>query len=391
MQINKRDLRYYGSIIVLLVLIILTEIFKEKPLDWTFYLERNSKDPYGTYVLYKALPDLFDETGLSDQTVYQTAKNKYHRKHNFIFITHTFNPQETDTETLLQLAEAGNNIFVSAFKFEGAFADTLNTETYFIWKSKDDSLNYSFCNSALQDSVYWFGDKFEGHYFDKIDTAKAEVLAFVDENHATLIRQAYGEGYIYLHTQPDVFTNYAFITKRKAGYAYSVLSHLPNQKTIWDSYYKPYKSTHYSPLRYIFRNEALLYAWYVLLISLLLYMIFTAKRTQRIIPVIEPLKNTSAEFAETLGSLYYHKKNHRQIALNRLHYFKDEICREYYISSEDFTVKNLSYLSEKTGIDELHWKKLFNAENSIKSSKNISSEALSEFNQMIETFYDNRK
>jgi hypothetical protein len=391
MQINKKDLRYYGSILVLLVLIILTEIFKDKPLDWTFYVERNSKDPYGTYVLYKALPDLFDDVDLSEQTVYQTTKNEYYRNNNFIFITHTFNPQETDTETLLQLARAGNNIFISAFQFEGQFADTLNLKTYFMWKDKEDSLNYSFGNHALRDSVYMFGDKFEGYYFESIDTTSAEVLALLDNNYATFVRQPYGEGFIYLLTQPDVFTNYAFITKQKAGYAYSVLSHMPNQKTVWDGYYKPYKSTQYSPLRYIFRNEALLYAWYVLLVSLLLYMIFTAKRTQRIIPVIEPLKNTSAEFAETLGSLYYHKKNHKQIALNRLHYFKDELSREYFIAPEDFNIENTAYLSEKTGTDEWYWKKFFKASGLIKDSKNISSESLSEFNQMIENFYGIRK
>lgn len=391
MKISKRDFKYYGTIAALLILIILTDIFKEKPLDWTFYLERNSKDPYGTWVMYRALPDLFPDREVNEQTIYQSLKDNLYQSDNFIFISSEFAPQETDTEALLNLAENGNHVFISAYIFKGPLADSLNAETAFHWKAAEDSFKLRYTVQALKDSVFWFGEKFEQHYFSRIDTANAEVLALSAEQDVSFIRQAYGEGFIYLHSQPDIFTNYAFITQKKFGAAYAALSHLPYKNVVWDEYYKPYKEQQYSPLRYVFRNEALRYAWYVLLASLMLHMIFTAKRTQRIIPVKETLRNTTADFIETLGSLYYSQKNHRRIALNRILYFKDEISRDYYLSGDEITPENIAFLSEKTGSPAKFWEEFFAIGETIQSASQINAGHLTRLNTILESFNKYRK
>jgi hypothetical protein len=53
-----------------------------------------------------------------------------------------------------------------------------------------------------------------------------------------------------------------------------------------------------SPMRFILNNPPLRYAWYLLLLGLLIFVLFNAKRKQRIVPVIEPLKNTSLDLSE---------------------------------------------------------------------------------------------
>ena len=56
---------------------------------------------------------------------------------------------------------------------------------------------------------------------------------------------------------------------------------------------------------YIMKQESLRWGFWVLIISLLLYAIFEAKRTQRIIPVVKPLPNTTLDFTNTVGRLYF--------------------------------------------------------------------------------------
>ena len=79
--------------------------------------------------------------------------------------------------------------------------------------------------------------------------------------------------------------------------------------------------------RQILQSQALKWAFYMTLISLILFVIFRGKRTQRIIPVIDPLKNATLDFTKTIGDLYYQPVSYthldvykRQLQHNK-HYF----------------------------------------------------------------------
>ena len=60
------------------------------------------------------------------------------------------------------------------------------------------------------------------------------------------------------------------------------------------------------------------------------------KRKQRIIPVITPLKNTSLEFVETIGRLYYQKGTRSGIAHKKIIFFLDFIRTRYNIATNVF-------------------------------------------------------
>jgi hypothetical protein len=84
---------------------------------------------------------------------------------------------------------------------------------------------------------------------------------------------------------------------------------------ILDEYYKPNKfRAAQTPLRYILSVPAYRWAYYVAIFSILIYVVVYARRQQRIIPIIEPFKNLSLEFARTVGTLYYQQKDHRDLA-----------------------------------------------------------------------------
>ncbi len=127
---NKRDIKYYVIISLILIIIVIFEVMKPKPIDWSFTLEREDKIPYGTYVLFNTLDDIFPEKEITEtkETVFEKYDHDNFEIKNYIFISNHFKPDKYDTEYLLKLAEKGNNIFVSAHIFGNEFSDTLGFE-----------------------------------------------------------------------------------------------------------------------------------------------------------------------------------------------------------------------------------------------------------------------
>jgi hypothetical protein len=167
-----------------------------------------------------------------------------------------------------------------------------------------------------------------------------------------------------VHTTPLVFTNF-FITKPdKLAYASGVFSHLKGENIIWDEYSKaPFirndNKSYDSPLYFILQQPSLKYAWWLFLISVILYILFAAKRTQRTIPVLETKSNTSLEYVHLISSLHYQNGNHLDMARKKMKYFLYFIRSKYGIHAQHFTDDLLGKLSEKSKVNLGDVKKIF--------------------------------
>lgn len=390
MNIKKKDIKYYATLFGLLIMIILVELFKEKPIDWSFNLESESKEPYGTYVLYRSLDDLFGSVEKNKQTLFQATRRKTFKNTNFLFFAKDFSPETSDLKALLKSAENGNRVFISAYSFSKQLTDTLGIKVKNRWINEESEKKCTFTNNKLNDSVYIFNEHIQSYYFSEINTEKTKILGYCNDS-INFIKQKFGEGYLFINLQTAAFTNFGMITTKEPGYAINALNHLPETDILWDTYYKPFKENQYSPLKYIFKYQALTYAWYIILGSIVLFVFFTGKRNQRIIPVINPLRNTSIEFTETLGMMYYKNKNHRQIALNKYKYFLEEVSRNYYIPKKEINKENIAFLEEKTSIKGEEWAKVFRFAERIKESNKISRLVLADFNSLTDRFKTTKK
>ena len=76
-------------------------------------------------------------------------------------------------------------------------------------------------------------------------------------------------------------------------------------------------------------------------------MVFEMKRKQRIIPVINPLANTTLEFVGTIGDLYYQSAEHKNIAEKRIHFLMDQIRAKYWINTDKLDEIFIQTLSPK--------------------------------------------
>ena len=158
-----------------------------------------------------------------------------------------------------------------------------------------------------------------------------------------------------MHLQPVVFTNYHLLkSKRHSKYTEAILSYLPDARILYKSKNKVGDDLSRSKLRFILSNPALKYGWYLGLVSLLLFLIFNAKRKQRIIQTITPLENSTVAFTKTIGNLYFETKDYTNLIHKKITYFLEYIRRTFYLDTQildDKFVKNLASKASKNHKD----------------------------------------
>jgi hypothetical protein len=125
---------------------------------------------------------------------------------------------------------------------------------------------------------------------------------------------------LYLHTVPVAFTNYFLLKDNNAEYISKVFSYLPAKPSalFGMNIISWVEAGRVHPLRVILTKPALKWAWYTALIGMIIFVIFHAKRRQRIIPVITPPANDSKEFVETVSRVYLNQKHHKNMRRKRL-------------------------------------------------------------------------
>ena len=385
-------LKKHKHIIILIILFVvyfLFEIFKLEPTDWSPNFKRQEKIPYGTYIIYDLLPDIFSsEISKNSISLYQLLHNKELSNTNLILINKTIAPDKLDTEQLLAYVEAGNNVFMAANSFGKILSDTLNIDIDMRWELQKDTIGVNFVNPILkEDTAYFYLRSRDIYYFTSFDTVNTTILGNSQNNEIHFIKIRFGNGNFFINIQPYAFTNYYLLKDNCADYAFKALSYLPDNKVIWDEFYKP-KNVVETPLRYILSDPPLKTA-YLLLISLMaIYVVFEMKRQQRIIPIIKPMTNTSLEFIETIGKLYFHTSNHKDIALKKFNYFHELVQTKYFINIKlPIVNEQVERIAEKTGANKETVETIFKLFDTINKNKKISDKELLTFNQSIETFY----
>jgi hypothetical protein len=312
---------------------------------------------------------------------------------NLLILTSNFGAEKADADVLMAHVANGGSVLISAQYFQGHFADTLGISTYDYFfldgdiASQRDSSALKLVNPHLDTAASYFYRRDNIHnYFNKFDSTHTTVLATNDKNQPVAVRIAWGQGYFLLNSTPLIFTNINILSEQNHALASSLLSILPQQQITWTEYYHLGRREASSPLRFILSREPLRWAYYVTVISLLLFIIFEAKRKQRIIPVNPPLANTTLDFVQTIGTLYYQSQDHRNIALKKIHFLNDLIRSKYWMESHQMDDKFITTLAAKSGKDRQDVQGLVDAIRAVQESKTITAEGLMDFNRRMENF-----
>ena len=382
--------KYIALLISLILILILFLLFSPKEINWSYSFSKDDKIPFGNFVTYKAINEIFDDGILSvDEPIYNNIEVKYDSAMNYIFINDNFSPDKLDIQTLHEFIKKGNNVFIAAGYFNKSFSDTFNIKTSLSFIN-EDTLQVNFCNPGIKrDQNYKYKKVPFDNYFTSFKDSNTVVLGLNNSEQANFIKIIIGEGNLYLNLVPLAFTNYNILDTLNSDYIFKALSYLPSEyNTYWDEYYKSGKSMIRTPLIYVLSTESLKWAYYISILIILVYIIIEGKRKQRIIPVIKPLSNTTLQFVETIGKLYYQKKDHKNIAAKKINYFLDQLRNNYYIKGKTFNEEEMSLISEKSKVSLTKIRTIFSFIKNIELETKISEDELKNLNYLIESFYN---
>jgi len=267
-------------------------------------------------------------------------------------------------------------------------------------KSKE-SYSYTYILNQLKKERNWTHVTLNLKNFD---AKEITVLGNINDSLINYIQINNSKGKLFLHFNPIAFSNYSLTDSSRFRYAQGVFSSFKFSSIIWDEQNKHYEDyEHYdreysapeSPLSFILSKRGLKWAWFGLLATTLLYLIFGAKRNQRTIPVEHSLKNTSLQFANTLSELYIQEKDHRKIAMLKWKLFLNHIRNSYgldtQINNEDEKSKLIKKVSQKSGISIEKVNDLFESYRQITIIFKVQDEDLISFHQKLELFYSESK
>jgi hypothetical protein len=357
----NKSLKIYIFILVLILIgILFVDANRPKPINWTPTFALNDKIPFGLYVFSQESENLFSNQKITkiNATPYEYFYDKYDYedstytvKGDILYINEDFTIDDSSVDELFYYASRGNDVFISSTFFSKSLKDTLGfeIETSNIFM---DSFALNVSNKNLNPKDYYYSKGVSTKYFSKIDTTNTVVLGHQNstkENLTNFIKVPYKSGNFYLHTQPIVFTNYYMLKDTNHEYVEQISSYLNQDKVYW--FAKSYNNSelNQSIMRYILSQSSLKWAWYISLISILIFIVFNAKRKQRVIPIVEPLRNTTVDFTKTIGNLYYQEGNHKNIIDKKIIYFLEKIRNEYLIDTTELDATFINRFQHKSG------------------------------------------
>ena len=418
MKVNKTIIILLSTLGVFLLLYFTLTHKTERRYQWSENYRATSDQPYGTQFI-KALLESYRPKGKfifnEKKPLYELLDSaKQLRATDYVFIGQYFYLDADDEEALLNFIDAGNDAFIASTVLpldllEEIFVNECNFEIYY-QQQTDSSVVMNFYHHALHTETgytytYRNGSKngmYSWSYLSPevfCEPAQSIIpLGYIAPESVNFVRFPYGNGNLYVHTNPLVFSNYFLTQPDKVEYVENVFSHLRGESIIWDELSKSAFAgndgdSESSPLAYLLQYTSLKYAWWMMLGGTLLYTLFTAKRKQRVIPVLEEKANTSLEFVKMISALHFQNGNHLDIGRKKMKYFLHFIRAKYGLHAQNFTESHIKRLAEKSAVDVKDIQHIFDTFHQFeyKGNGEKAHEDLMKLYNAIEYFYTHCK
>ena len=360
----------------------------------------------GTFVAYKMLQEQFRSYYLFERskrfgdhdTEIEESRNLYFIIANNLFL------QQTDVDEMLNYVGKGNRLFIAASYIDEKLLDTLHTQPkyngnellmMFDVKNADEMRRTAV---QLKDTAYNANNKYGFFYyplldyFKTIDSSATTILGLNDRSKPNFIAIKYGDGIVFLHLHPEVFSNYFLLKENNKEYFEKVLSYMNSDRNhvYWDDYYRrglAEGKKNGSSLKVFMKYPPLKWALLIAVFTLLLFVLMGIKRRQRVIPVTVPNTNSSVSFAEAIGRLYLQKKDHHNIVHKITTYFLEKVRTRYYLNTSHINAEFISSLARKSNVPEEHVKSTFQFIQQLQEATTISDSELMELHNRLLPFF----
>jgi len=391
-----------GVLILLLGCVVYLESQKKPVINWFPSFSSVDKIPYGTFITSTLLEENAT-TEFNTQPPLYTLKEDTLRSLNYLFINSTINFDDVEEKALLNWVSRGNVAFIAANTHSETLLDTLK-----ISQKRDLEISsisaipqLALVNPEFSSSnEILLSKNLEVSYFSKIDTLQQTILGIYEINNppkitdslkVNFIKAPFGNGTIFLHTQPEIFTNVFLVENNNANYTINTLSYLNlDDPVLWDSYYKNGKQRNSSPLHLILANKNLKWAYYFLLIISVLVIIFKGKRKQRSIPILAENTNKTVSYTQTIAGMYVEKKAHKAICVKLTQLFFEHIRVQYRIPTDTKNSTFIQNVAARSGNSVIETETLFNLISKVEKIEKPTKQDVIQLYKAITAFKNNK-
>lgn len=384
--------------ILAFILLLVFEYNKPKKVNWFPSYVSTHKIPYGTKVINDLLPNYFQQVQQVYRTPYEFLSQSDTIQGTYLLVNGSIEFGKTDLQQVLSWVEKGNHLFMASESFEYQLLDTLGLEVSNLYdtQSVQPIFLHSLVNKGLKVGEVPFEKDYYSTYFSALDTLNSVVLGEVSiENDSitekgsqvTIVQQPFGKGKITLSAFPEAFTNYFILKDGQSKYTAGLVSYIdPNFPVFMDNHHKAGKTFYTSPMYLFLNTKEFKWAYYLVLIGALVYIIFEGKRKQRAIKVITPLKNQTLAFTRTIANMYFEHNRQVEITHHKIHYFLDYIRTRFHLGTETLDEQFYHTLSLRSNHTHEEVQALFKKLIALQKAQKISNEQLQRLEYGIQQF-----
>jgi len=353
---SLRILHIIGLVVFLMQGAFFTSCKPEKqPVDWEKYYNTSKKTPYGLYIFKEELQNL--KNGFNAvELVKQENMLDYFNERDYTFVDefdYILNQSALYINYECKLNSASITALLNSYIYFGnhalLIAHKLPEELYAAEniRVKETTSSFENVHFSLENSnnIYKLDQIEYLEYFEFENSERVMPLGYLTTSSGdqlcNFLAFQYGEGIVFLHTTPELFTNYALLKENNSNYMAQVLSNLNNTELIYFADYT--EVAEYNTLSYIMQQPGLKAAWYLLWLILLLFVFTQLKRMQRIIPVINEKENYTVMYAKRIAQFNLLQKNYNGLIETQILLVLDKLRSEHRMDTslinDDFAEK----------------------------------------------------
>lgn len=383
-----------------------------------FTMSTTSYKPYDNKFFYDELKKANKNFGTNENTLLVYADENINEGEAvsnmaLIFMLPRFRPDENEMRALKQFVARGNNVIILSYSINQIVRDSLfyqvdesnNYLNFFPPRLEREFYQVTWRNvprSALSKTSY----SYPGHTpitapLDSVyelsgnSVSKIEPLLIKNGGMPQMLKMTCGKGHIYYSNAPIMFSNYFLLYKKNYQFLNEFIqeTELDSRHIIWDEYYRKRKpqesegSTLSRVLGIIHQYPPLKWAFYAFLAGLALFVSIYYRRTLKQVAVIPPLKNSALGFNNVLSNLYWNRQDHAAIATKIVQHLHEYLYTKFQIYNKDFTLENLSAITQKTNVDELVIKDILRQIEQFQNGIEVDKDFLNSLYQNTRKFY----
>jgi len=361
---------------VAVVLLFLLQLRLPRNFTWRATFSPEDTNPFGAYVFDSVFSTVMPDYKVVDRTFAEIAEDR--TTTGVLAVSNEFSLDDSDVEAMKKILRRGGRVMMAGST--DRFTDSLLTASFgmaphsyyyfnlntmrreflygkdmLVWVAPDGPYGdcsyryYSMLNNGevnVLDSVWsdveilvvseddWSGNNaiVESGDTDTADVHESVVagnpdVKNIDRKYIAVSRRV-GKGELIFVSVPMLFTNFGVLDSNASGLLFRLMSQFGGMPVVRTRKYVATAATYEegrSPLRYFISQRPLREALYTGLLLILVFMVSSMCRRQRAIPVVEPPRNHTLEFAQLIGTLYYQRKNHADLVRKKYVFFAEEL------------------------------------------------------------------